>query len=376
MVNHPEVVYWLTLINESGLKLNLVKTIIQRWSVIEQRTVADLFDLSPLEWSTTFGLSDGEGERAASLSNKLEGQAKALAQWQAQGIDVLLRTDPRYPRRLAHLLPPAQQPLLLWGQGNLSLLNEPMVAVLGNESNESTTAFIDELMQVLVEEEIGLVSGYGRGLDRSTFETMLTTEGGRAVAIIPMGLSAFARTTSKLTQAVNAGQIVLVSPFTPATTFNEKFADARNLLIDYLALTLLVLDTDDDALARAEVALERDLPVLVHPSDNDATRKLIDQGAFLLTDPGEVIEMAQQAMIDDTLLEEAPEPEPVLLPSAPVSPPVLPDNSTDDYTLHTEELEPIDTDEAMEILSMGGEVPEVLRRRLEKSEENDSHSNS
>jgi len=255
MVNHPEVVYWLALINESGLKLNLVKTIIQRWSVIEQRAVADLFDLSPLEWSTTFGLSDNEAERAASLSNKLEGQAKALAQWQTQGIEVLLRIDSRYPRRLAHLLPPAQQPLLLWGQGDLTLLNEPMVAVLGNESNESTATFIDELMQVLVEEEIGLVSGYSRGLDRSTFDTMLTTDGGRAIAIIPMGLSAFAQTTSKLEQAVNAGQMALVSPFAPTTSFNEKFADARNLLIDYLALTLLVLDTDDDALARAQEVL-------------------------------------------------------------------------------------------------------------------------
>jgi DNA processing protein len=270
---------------------------------------------------------------------------------------------------LAQLLPPAQQPLLLWGQGNLSLLNEPMVAVLGNESNESTTAFIDELMKVLVEEEIGLVSGYGRGLDRSTFETMLTTDGGRAIAVIPMGLSAFAKTTSKLTKAVNAGQIALISPFAPATTFNEKFADARNLLIDYLALTLLVLDTDDDALARAEIALERDLPVLVHPSDNKATRKLIDQSAFLLTDPGEVIEMAQQAMIDDTLLEETSAPNPIPTPIAPASPPVLPDDSNDDYALHSEELEPIDSDEAMDILSMGGEVPEVLRQRLAESDE-------
>jgi DNA processing protein len=339
--------------------------------MVEQRTVADLFDLSPLEWSTTFGLSEKEGERAASLNNKLEGQAQALVQWQAQGIDVLLRTDSRYPRRLAHLLPPAQQPLLLWGQGNLSLLNEPMVAVLGNEPNESTTTFIDELLQVLVEEEIGLVSGYGRGLDRSIFETMLVTDGGRSIAIIPMGLSAFAKTTSKLSQALNTGQIALISPFAPATTFNNKFADARNLLIDYLALTLLVLDTDDIALARAAVALERNLPVLVHPADNEATRNLIDQGAFLLTDPGEAIEMAQQALVDDTLLEEAPEPDTRSTTSAPLSPSplILPDNSNDDYALHSEEMEPIDSDEAMDILSMGGEVPEILRKRLEESED-------
>ena len=85
-----------------------------------------------------------------------------------------------------------------------------------------------------------------------------------------------------------------------------------------------------------------------------------------------MIEMAQQAMVDDTLLEEAPEPEPISPSLAPVAPPVLPDNSNDDYALHTEKMELIDSNEALDILSMGGEVPEILRQRLEKSEEDNS----
>jgi predicted Rossmann fold nucleotide-binding protein DprA/Smf involved in DNA uptake len=375
MVDYPEVVYWLTLINQSGLKLNLVKSIIQRWCVIENRPIADLFDLSPLEWAATFGLAEDEAERTATVGDKLAQQAKVLTQWQTLGFEPLIRTDPRYPQRLIHTLPLAKQPLLLWGQGALDLLNEPTVAILGNQPPDGSTAkSVDELMQALVAEEIGLVSGYGRGLDRTTFEAMLATEGGRAVVILPMGLNAFAKTTSKLEQVVETGQVVLTSPFTPNTAFQEKFAEARNLLIDHLALTLLVLDANDDAQARASAALRRGLPVFVGLTDTAANRSLIDQGALLLTDTGEVLEMVQQAMIDDTLLEQA-EDEPLSdlpSPSPPISAPVIPPDSNDDYALRTEDVEPLDSDEALDILSMGGEVPEILRRRLKKSEDSES----
>jgi DNA processing protein len=384
MADYPEVVYWLTLINESGLKLNLIKSIIQRWSVVEKRVVAGLFDLSPLEWSTTFGLADDEAERVAMVHHQLAQQARVLSQWQAQGIEPIIRTDSRYPQRLAHILPPAKQPLLLWGQGDLTLLNEPTVAMLGSETpDESTAKFIDELMQVLVAEEIGLVSGYGRGLDRTAFEMMLAT-GGQALAMIPMGLNAFAKTTTKLKPAIGTQQIALISPFAPHIPFEEKFAEARNLLIDHLALALLILEPNENAQKRASAALERGLPVLVRPSDTAANRSLIDQGALLLTDTGEVLEMVQQAMVDESLVEQTVEEasstpsfaaSPSSTPSftaSPSSTPIVPVDSDDDYALHTEDMDPIDSDEAIEILSMGGEVPEILRRRLEESEEDDA----
>jgi predicted Rossmann fold nucleotide-binding protein DprA/Smf involved in DNA uptake len=182
-----------------------------------------------------------------------------------------------------------------------------------------------------------------------------------------MGLTAFARTTSRLNRAVENGQVVLVSPFTPNTPFQEKLADARNLLIDYLALALLILYTDETAQARATAALDRGVPVFVGLTDTAAHRTLIDQGALLLTDAGEVVEMVQQAIIDAALQEPADEP---VSPSpAPVLPTVS--NSTDDYALRVEDVEPIDSEEALEILSLGGEIPEVLRQRLQPPEDDD-----
>lgn len=367
--DYPELIYWLALINESHLKLNLVKPIIQQWCFGDRRTLAELFELSSWEWSTRFGLPDEEANRAVAAANRLDKQAALVAQWQAQKIEPLIRTDPRYPKRLVAALPAAKQPLILWARGPLTLLSEPGVAVLGSQTpDEATAKLINDIMHTLTAEEINLISGYGRGLDRATFETMLATDGGRAVTVLPMGLSAFTKSTSKLEGAVAQERIVLVSPFAPDTPFQEKLAEARNLLIDHLALVLLIPQADEEAQVRGSAALERGLPVFVGLTDTAGNRTLIDQGAYLLTDSGEVVEMVQQAMIDTVFADEEVVPVPAV-PATPLTPPVpaaAPAN--DDFNLRVEEVEPIDSDEALEILSLGGNVPEILRKRLKKED--------
>lgn len=369
MSNYSEAVYWLTLINESGLKLGLIKPIIQRWCVEEKRQLADLFSLPRLDLTTTFGLSDKQARQMLAVIDRLDRQAAALAKWQAQEFELLICTDPRYPQRLTYSLSPAQYPLLLWTRGPVALLNRPGVTMLGpQDPDETITRFINELMVTLEAEEIGLVSGYGRGLDRVTFETMLATANGYAAAILPLGLNAFLQTTTKLEPAVKAGRIALVSPFAPDTPFNEKLAEARNLLIDHLTLALLIPASDDETRVRAEAALDRGLPVFVK-ADTTGNRALIERGALLLTDPGEVVEWVQQAMVDVAL--QATESAAEDLAAAPLSATAPPDppQSDDDYSLRVEEVPPLDSNDALELLSLGGEIPEVLRRRLAKADD-------
>src|SRR5512139_2528869 len=100
MTNYPELIYWLALINASNLKLNLVKPIIQQWCFVEERSLVELFEMSPLEWSTRFGLADEDAERAVRTRDKLSQQAAIVDQWRSQKIEPLIRTDPRYPKRL------------------------------------------------------------------------------------------------------------------------------------------------------------------------------------------------------------------------------------------------------------------------------------
>jgi predicted Rossmann fold nucleotide-binding protein DprA/Smf involved in DNA uptake len=377
MSTFPEVIYWLTLINESGLKLNLIKPIIQHWCLVDERQLSELFGMSPLELSTTFGLSDEPAHQILASAGQLEKQAAALARWQAGGLEPLILTDSRYPRRLAVSLDSTKQPLVLWTRGPVALLNRPGVTMLGRKNpDEATVNFIDELMSSLESEEIGLVSGYGRGLDRVTFEAILATEAGYATAILPMGLNAFAQTTTKLDDAVAAGRVVLVSPFSPDTPFDEKLADARNLIIDYQTMALLVPESDDDAVARASAALDRGVPVFVK-ANTSGNRALLDRGALLLTDPGEVVEWVQQATVDAALQETQDRADPEAMVAAPLAAtaPSDPPLSDDDYSLRYEDVAPLDSDEAIEVLSLGGQIPEILRKRLRTSDDEEDSPN-
>ncbi|GAB4429522.1 MAG: hypothetical protein Kow0031_10070 [Anaerolineae bacterium] len=371
MEKHPEVVYWLALTQHSGLKLNIIKPIILRWCLQERRPLSALFELSPLEMGATFGLSEADADQILAVPARLPEQAALLARWQQQGIHLLARTDPRYPRRLAHALSPAKQPLLLWAEGRLELLNQPLVNLLGQPGQDKSAAdFIAELVGTLEQEGIGLVSGYSRGLDRDAFDLMLASATGFAVALLPMGLAAFAQTTATLAPAVEAGRAALVSPFAPDTPYQERLAEARTLLIDHLSLALLIPDADDDAQSRATQALDRGLPVFVK-ENTPGNHQLIDQGALLLTDAGEVVDWVQQALVDDVLLDTDEEAAPEAVSPAAAAPltdtaPVAPPRSDEDFKLRVEDVPLLDSDEAIEVLSMGGDLPEVLRDRLKK----------
>ncbi|MDX1520830.1 MAG: hypothetical protein R3264_04330, partial [Anaerolineae bacterium] len=120
----------------------------------------------------------------------------------------------------------------------------------------------------------------------------------------------------------------------------------------------------------AEAALNRGLPVFVSLNDTSHNRALLDQGALLLTDAGEVVEMVQQAIIDAALLPENDEAVAPTQPAAPSSANLT--DPTEDFGLRYEEVEPLETGEALEVLSLGGEIPDLLRRRLEQKSDEDA----
>ena len=235
---------------------------------------------------------------------------------------------------------------------------------MGNSNPQpQAVQYIKNLIEILVEENIGVVSGYGKGLDRSAFESILTAEHGHAVAILPMGLTAFSQLTNKLDAPIAGERAVLLSPYPPDTPYKETLADARNTLVDSLAMALLVPQIDQAAQPRAKAALGRGMPVLVGNTDSPASRDLIAAGAFLMTDPEEVVEMVQQAIIDNAMqaqIAQQPAQEKAPSPSSAKSG----DDDDDDYALSADPLDPIAADEALDILSAAGKVPNSLRAKL------------
>jgi hypothetical protein len=115
------------------------------------------------------------------------------------------------------------------------------------------------------------------------------------------------------------------------------------------------------------------MPVFVGVTDTAGNRALIDRGALLLTDAGEVIELVQQAVIDAAFFDEPAElpeqaPDQVAFAAATGAPPTVSLQSDEAYALRSDDVEPIDSDETLDILSGGGEIPAILRQRLEQKD--------
>ncbi len=364
MTNFNEAAYWLALVNQSGLGLPKLKPMVQKWVLMEGKSIVELFNLSLIELSVRFELQEAEAQRVLKSAETHQTHLQMIEQWAADDIHLLTLNHPHYPIRLIYNLPPQQQPLLLWAKGNIEKLLSPTLTILGQEDpDQEIKNFVTEFTPFLVNENIGVVSGYGKGLDRHAFETTLDTESGYALAVLPMGLSAFSKLTTRLDPAVTSGQAILVSPFVPDMAYKETLADARNLLVDSLALALIAPQVDAALLPRTLAALDRGMPVLVSLIDSPENRTLIANGAFLLTDIGEVIEMVQQAIIDDAMQAQLAHATPAVTPP-PVDYHSTLLNDTDDYAIRPDEVDPIDPDEALDILSSMGPVPDSLRSRL------------
>lgn len=360
-----EAAYWLALVYASGVKLSIVKSVAQQWYLIEGKPLVELFNLPVAEVGLHFGISDADAEKILKSAKAHAQQMSLLEQWSAQGISLLPLSHPHYPVGLLKKVPPKQQPLFLWAKGNTEILKHATVTILGNPNpDDATIAEVTTLVADLAQEDIGVLSGYGKGLDRNAFEAMLALEQGRGVAILPMGLHAFEKFSKNLDPFIDAGRALLLSPFPPDTAFKDSFAAARNMLVDSLAMVLLVPYADELAQNRAGAALERGVSVLVGKTDTPENRALLDAGAFLMTDTAEVVELVQQAVIDSEIQSQAIPPKVEKPIEKKITPPVELLNDTDDYKLHTDPVDALAADKAIEILSAAGELPNALRQRL------------
>jgi len=362
MDQFPETAYWLTLAYASGLKLARVKAIVTSWCIEGGQPLAALFELSSSEITARIGISGEEGEQAVAAAGSVPEQAKWLARLESDGIQLITRDDPRYPRALTRWLPLAVQPLLLFCQGDIRILNRPSVSVIGaRDADGDVVSLARQLTTLLAEEGLVVVSGLGKGVGQVAFDAALSTEGGQSVAVLPMGISAFhaiADVPGALNAAAEQGRVLIVSLFHPETRFSEARAIARYKLIVGLTEAVFVIaagekgvvrETADNALRLGKTVCVWDMDPAVGPAVA-GNQALIQAGALPIAGVPDILDALE--VVVATALEQIESAEPPL--SAP-PPAITQVNETE--TLY-------DSQAVLDLLLEAGRVPEVLAKRL------------
>lgn len=207
--------------------------------------------------------------------------ALAMEKWRRSGLWALSRSDPAYPKRLKKKLGQSAPPLL-YGAGDLGLLDNGGVAIVGSRDvTESGLSFTHDLAQACVRDGLGIVSGGAKGVDAAAMQAA-GEAGGKVIGVLAADLLR-ASVNRQNRQAIQSGQLVLVSPFYPEAGFNAGNAMARNRYIYSLADFAVVVDSADGQGGTWAGAIE-DLrhewtPLYVRaPGDKPGNRALIAKG--------------------------------------------------------------------------------------------------
>lgn len=266
----------------------------REWNQLEQKVAAISFNVAGLpglsaeQIKSALQIGEDEAARLAWLldrSGVMDEEVERLAEL---GIWILTRFDEDYPARLTERLKGAA-PVLLYGAGSARLLNRRGLAVVGSRNIDQRGFALTEFIgNACAESKLTVYSGGARGVDKTAMGAALAA-GGSAAGLLADSLEKGIRAVDART-AIEEGQLVLATPYSPQASFNVGMAMARNKLIYALSDFALVIASDAEkggTWAGAEEALKAGVVtvfVVDGPGVADGNKLLIKRGALPFPD--------------------------------------------------------------------------------------------
>lgn len=270
-------------------------------SLISPRRVRQLLAVfGSLE--TVFAASEQELSQAGLSAQAAQALAQpdwagvetALAWADRPGRFILSERDTAYPQILRHIADP---PLLLYCEGEIELLNQPALAVVGSRAPtpigvETAQAFAMQLARL----GFVITSGMALGIDTAAHRGALSVTG-KTIAVVGTGLDRIypARNSELAAQIRSAG--LLISEFPLGTAPLARNFPQRNRIISGLSRGVLVVEAgiQSGSLITARMALEQGrevfaVPGSIHNPTSKGCHLLLRDGAKLVQSVDDVLE--------------------------------------------------------------------------------------
>ena len=206
------------------------------------------------------------------------------------------RNGPGYPARLLDLCDP---PHSLYIYGDISLLNLPMIAIVGSRAASlEGIKNAHYFAQALSAEGYLIVSGLAKGIDGAAHLGALgLNQDHPTLAVCGTGLDiVYPREHLRLAKAI-AGVGLLVSELAPGLGPKPWHFPRRNRIIAALALGILVIEAAERSgsliTARLGCELGREIfaiPGSIHHPLSRGCHQLLQQGAKLVQSPEDILE--------------------------------------------------------------------------------------
>ena len=224
-------------------------------------------------------------KRIEALKSSTPSQTAAIFnECKAKGYTILTPDNPDYPARLKNL---PDMPLVLYGLGDCSVINDELVIGMVGTRNASSYGIetAQKLSYRLAESGATVVSGGALGIDSEAHAGAMLAKG-RTMAFLGCGLSCdYLKENAALRRAITRYG-ALFSEYAPLSSPTRSSFPIRNRLISGVSLGIVVIEAGvkSGSLITASRALEQGKDIFAVPGDIvrssfDGTNHLIKNGA-------------------------------------------------------------------------------------------------
>ena len=229
------------------------------------------------------------------LGHQCDAKIDAALDWAAApGNRLLTLADADYPQSLLSADDP---PILLYAKGDTTLLNRPMLAVVGSRNATAQgERDAEAFARALGEAGLTIVSGLALGIDAAAHRGALPTPAS-TVAVIGTGADRLYPAKNEALARSIAEQGVVLSEFALGTPALGSNFPRRNRIIAGLGLGCLVVEAalKSGSLITARLAAESGrevfaIPGSIHSSLSRGCHQLIRQGAKLVEAAQDILE--------------------------------------------------------------------------------------
>ncbi|MDP1602372.1 MAG: DNA-processing protein DprA [Legionella sp.] len=283
MNNKP---YLLALNRINGVGPRTVMKLLSRWPSLE-----DMFTLS----QSALEKSGLPAKIATAIAHFNKAEIDADLNWEKRENNHLLTWEcPAYPPLLKEIHDP---PVVIYAEGNLACLQQPMLAMVGTRKpsvsgGETASRFANQLAS----HGITIVSGLAAGIDALAHKGCLAANG-QTIAVMGTGIDIiYPRGHIQLSCKIKEKGL-LMTEFPLGTLPSAGHFPRRNRIISGLSLATLVVEAaiKSGSLITARLSLEQNRDVLaipgsIHNPQARGCHHLLQQGAKLVTSIQDILD--------------------------------------------------------------------------------------
>lgn len=266
------------------LRLKLQKGI----GYVKMLKIASQLDTADVNLKALMKMDLPSNLKRASLAAYNDDQAEIYVKRIKKQCQVISFFDDVYPEQLRQIYRP---PLVLFAQGDINLLQQKIVTIVGSRMATSySRSVLTKLVPHLVKKGWVIASGLAKGVDVMAHKAALTSEG-KTIAVVGNGLNHFYPLSNYHVQEQIIRRGLILSEYLPDTPPRPFRFPQRNRILAGIAQKVIVTEAQEKSgsLITANLALQenRDIYAVPGPIDNELSagpNKLIAAGAIPITD--------------------------------------------------------------------------------------------